>query len=167
LIKFQQNIIHYILRSTRIWNKEELPQQFKESIIVPMYKKGDKSNCSSYRQMSLLSSTYKILSNILISWLIPYVYEITGNHQCGFCCNKSTIDHIFCICQMLEEKMEVYWDITSFIYTFWEVLWPSQERSIIQYSHWTHTFFFQGLGLLACSGSELIFWKLWIYLDIC
>jgi hypothetical protein len=83
-----------------------------------MYKKGDKSNCSSYRQMSLLSSTYKILSNILISWLIPYVYEITGNHQCGFCCNKSTIDHIFCICQMLEEKMEVYWDITSFIYTF-------------------------------------------------
>jgi hypothetical protein len=25
---------------------------------------------------------------------------------------------------------------------------------------------FQGLGLLACSGSELIFWNLWIYLDI-
>jgi len=24
---------------------------------------------------------------------------------------------------------------------------------------------FQGLGLLACSGSELIFWSLWIYLD--
>jgi hypothetical protein len=25
-----------------IWNKEELPQQWKESIIVPIYKKGDK-----------------------------------------------------------------------------------------------------------------------------
>jgi hypothetical protein len=24
-----------------IWNKEELPQQWKESIIVPIYKKGD------------------------------------------------------------------------------------------------------------------------------
>jgi hypothetical protein len=27
-----------------IWNKEELPQQFKESIIVPIYKKGDKTD---------------------------------------------------------------------------------------------------------------------------
>jgi hypothetical protein len=25
-----------------IWNKEELPQQWKESIILPIYKKGDK-----------------------------------------------------------------------------------------------------------------------------
>jgi hypothetical protein len=26
-----------------IWNKEELPEQWKESIIVPIYKKGDKT----------------------------------------------------------------------------------------------------------------------------
>jgi hypothetical protein len=26
-----------------IWNKEELPQQRKESIIVPIHKKGDKT----------------------------------------------------------------------------------------------------------------------------
>jgi hypothetical protein len=26
-----------------IWNKEELPQQWKECIIVPIYKKGDKT----------------------------------------------------------------------------------------------------------------------------
>jgi hypothetical protein len=26
-----------------IWNKEELPQQWKESIIVPIYKKGEKT----------------------------------------------------------------------------------------------------------------------------
>jgi hypothetical protein len=25
-----------------MWNKEELPQQWKESIIVPVHKKGDK-----------------------------------------------------------------------------------------------------------------------------
>jgi hypothetical protein len=34
--------IHKRLHS--IWNKEELPQQWKESIIVPIYKKGDKTN---------------------------------------------------------------------------------------------------------------------------
>jgi hypothetical protein len=31
-----------------VWNKEELPQQWKESIIVPVYKKGDKTDCSNY-----------------------------------------------------------------------------------------------------------------------
>jgi len=29
--------------------KEELPEQWKELIIVPIYKKGDKTNCSNDR----------------------------------------------------------------------------------------------------------------------
>jgi hypothetical protein len=28
---------------------EELPEQWKESIIVPIYKKGDKTDCSNYQ----------------------------------------------------------------------------------------------------------------------
>jgi hypothetical protein len=31
-----------------IWNKEELPQQWKESITVPIYKKGEKTDCNNY-----------------------------------------------------------------------------------------------------------------------
>ena len=37
-----------------IWNKEELPEEWKESIIVPVYKKGDKAECSNYRGTTLL-----------------------------------------------------------------------------------------------------------------
>jgi hypothetical protein len=48
-----------------IWNKEELPDQWKESIIVPVHKKGDKTDCSNYREISLLSTSYKILSSTL------------------------------------------------------------------------------------------------------
>jgi hypothetical protein len=32
--------------------------------------------------------------------------EITGDHQCLFRRNRSTIDQIFCICQILEKKWE-------------------------------------------------------------
>ena len=30
-----------------IWNKEELPEEWKESIIVPIHKKGDKTDCNN------------------------------------------------------------------------------------------------------------------------
>ena len=53
-----------------------------------------------------MPTTYKILSNILLSRLTPYAKEIIGDHQCGFRRNRSTIDHIFCIRQILEKKWE-------------------------------------------------------------
>jgi hypothetical protein len=71
-----------------IWNKEELPEEWKESIIVPVYKKGDKIDCNNYRGISLLPTTYKILSNILLSRLTPYAEEIIGDYQCGFRHNR-------------------------------------------------------------------------------
>jgi hypothetical protein len=41
-------VIHKLINS--VWNKEELPDQWKESIIVPVHKKGDKTDCNNYRQ---------------------------------------------------------------------------------------------------------------------
>jgi hypothetical protein len=89
-----------------IWNKEELPHQWKESIVVPIHKNGHKTDCSNYQGISLLSTSYKILSNILLSRLIPYADEIIGDHQCGFRHNRSTTDQIFYIRQILEKKWE-------------------------------------------------------------
>jgi hypothetical protein len=89
-----------------IWNKEELPHHWKESIIVPIHKKGDETDCSNYRGISLLLTSYKILSNILLSRLIPYADEIIGDHQCGFGRNRSTTVQIFYIHQILEKKWE-------------------------------------------------------------
>jgi hypothetical protein len=72
-----------------IWNKEKLPEQWKESFILPNYKKGDKTVSSNYGGISLLSTSYKTLSNILLSRLTSYVDEIIGDHQCGFRRNRS------------------------------------------------------------------------------
>jgi hypothetical protein len=81
--------IHQLIIS--IWSKEELPEEWKESFIVSIYKKGDKTNCSNYGGVSLLSTTYKSLSNVSLPRLIPYA-EITG--QCGFRRNISASDYI-------------------------------------------------------------------------
>ena len=63
-----------------VWNMEELPGEWKESITVPIYMKGDNKDCSNYIGISLLPTTYNILSNILLSRLTPYVKEIIGDH---------------------------------------------------------------------------------------
>jgi len=49
-----------------ICNKEELPEEWKQSIIVPVYRKGDKTDCSNYTAISLLTATNTIVSNILL-----------------------------------------------------------------------------------------------------
>jgi len=87
-----------------IWNKEEFLQQCNVSIIVPVYENIDKTDCSNYSRISLLSTPYKILSSSLISRLTPYVDKIIGDHQYGFQHNGWITDHIFCICQILEKK---------------------------------------------------------------
>jgi len=96
--------IHKLIIS--IGKKEKLPEAWKESIIIPIHKKGDKTSYNNYRGLSPLPTTYKILSNILLSRLIPYAKEIIGDHQCGYRLNESNVDHIFCIRQILEKTWE-------------------------------------------------------------
>jgi len=97
--------IHELIIS--LWKKEKLPEEWKELIIVSIRKKGDKTDCKNYRGISLLPTTYKILSNILFSRLIPYAKKIIGDHQCGFRRNRLSINHIFCIRQILKKKMGI------------------------------------------------------------
>jgi hypothetical protein len=47
--------------------------RWKESVIVPVLKKGDKTDCKNYRGISLLLTSYKILSNILTR-LTSHIY---------------------------------------------------------------------------------------------
>jgi hypothetical protein len=50
--------IHKLI--TLICNKEELPHQWTESTVVPIHKKGDKTDCNNYRRILLLSTCRKI-----------------------------------------------------------------------------------------------------------
>jgi hypothetical protein len=67
-----------------------MPQQWKGSVIVSIYKRVIKLNVVIIRGILLLPTTYK---NI-------------GDHQCGFQSNRTTTDQIFCIHQILEKKWE-------------------------------------------------------------
>jgi len=103
---------------TSIWKKEKLSEEWKESIILPFHKKWAKTDFNNYRGKSLLPTTYKILSNIRLSRLIPYAKENSGDHQRGFRRNRATIVHIFCIRQILEKKWEYNEDVDQLFIDF-------------------------------------------------
>jgi hypothetical protein len=50
-----------------IWNKEELPQQWKEYVILPVHKKGDKTDCNNYRGISL----YQLPTKFYLTFFWP------------------------------------------------------------------------------------------------
>ena len=71
--------INKLIHSIR--NEEELPEEWKESIVIPVYKKGDKTHSSNHRGISLLSATYKISFNVLLCpRLTSYTEEIIWDH---------------------------------------------------------------------------------------
>jgi hypothetical protein len=113
-----------------IRNKEELLHQWKESIVVPIYKKGDKTDCSNYQGISLLSTSYKILSNILLTRLTPHADEIIGGHHCEFRRNRSTTDQIFYIRQILEKKMG-YNDTVHQLFIDFKKAYDSVRREVL------------------------------------
>jgi len=67
-----------------------------------------------------LPTTYKILSNILLSGLIPYAKKIIGDHPCGFRSNRSIIDHVFCIRQIFERKCDYNLEVHQLFIDFKE-----------------------------------------------
>jgi hypothetical protein len=60
-----------------------------------------------HRVISLLRTSYEIVSNILLSRLSSYADEIVGSHPRGFRRNRSTTDHNFLHSSDAVEKMRI------------------------------------------------------------
>ena len=87
------NKIYELVR--RIWGEERIPEEWKETIIVCIYKKGDRDRCENYRGIALGNATYRILVNIILENIKPYIEKITGDYQNRFRDGRSVIDNIF------------------------------------------------------------------------
>jgi hypothetical protein len=77
--------------------EKRISEEWKEIIIVPIYKKGDRDRCENYRGIALENVAYKILVNVILEKIKPYIEKITGAYQNGFTDVRSVIDNIFVI----------------------------------------------------------------------
>ena len=91
------NVIDIIVSPlTWIYNQSLItgvfPQQLKTARVIPVFKKGDKSDPTNYRPISLLSVFDKILEKLICSRLHSFLskYGILYKHQYGFRAKHST-----------------------------------------------------------------------------
>ena len=93
---------------TSCWEQGILPQDLKDAVTISLYKnKGEKSDCSNYRGITLLSIAGKVLARILLNRLIPSIIEdFIPESQCGFRANRGTTDMIFVLRQIQEKCRE-------------------------------------------------------------
>ena len=89
------------------WQRQILPQDFKDALIVTIYKKkGDRRNCDNHCSISLLSIAGKMLAKIMLNRLKTISEQLLPETQCGFHAGRSTADMMFTLRQMQEKAVE-------------------------------------------------------------
>ena len=84
----------------QIWTTQQWPQDWKKSVFIPIPKKGNAKECSSYRTIALISHASKVMLKILQARFQQYV-----NHelQAGFRKGRGIRDQIANIQWIIEK----------------------------------------------------------------
>ena len=85
-------VLHSICQ--QIWKTQQWPKDWKRSVFIPIPKKGNAKECSTYRTIALISHTSKVMLKILQVRLQPYVNRELPDVQAGFRKGRGTRDRI-------------------------------------------------------------------------
>ena len=78
-----------------LW-ESEVPQDWRDVILVSLYKKGSKSDCCNFMGISLLFIVGKLFLRIILNRLVcTIVNGILPESYCGFRASRGTVDMIF------------------------------------------------------------------------
>ena len=77
-----------------------------ESVIIPLFKKGDANDANNYRGIFLCDVSSKLYGCIINSRLKEWIdlHDIIGKSQAGFKHGYSTIDHIFTLLAIVQKQ---------------------------------------------------------------
>ena len=99
--------LHRII--TRVRATERSPQEWKDAIIVPVFKnKGSRLDCGRHRGISLLSIPGKVYALILNTHVTKCLEATVLENQAGFRKSRSATDQIFILSQVLSGAFEFH-----------------------------------------------------------
>ena len=112
---------------TEIWIIERMPESWTTGVICPICKKGDKTDWG----ITLLHTTYKILTAIIQERIKVYSEKLIGEYQCAFRSNRSTIDQIFVMRQLIEKHFEHDLDLYIAICRLQTSIWQYKQNNAV------------------------------------
>jgi len=117
LIKYRGNkLLNRMYELVRqIWEEERIPEEWKETIIVPIHKRGDRDRCENCRGVALGNAAYKILLNIILGKIKPCIEKVMGDYQNGFRDGRSLIDNIFAL-KIINKKLWEYNQSVQYVF---------------------------------------------------
>ena len=87
-------------------NKKESQRDWDQGVIVTIPKKGDLSDCNSWRGITLLSILGKVFCTILLDRLKSELDAILREEQAGFRRGRSCIEQILTLRNIIEQTIE-------------------------------------------------------------
>ena len=97
-------VLHSI--GQQIWKTQQWPQDWKRSVFIPIPKKDNARECSSYHTIALISHASKVMLKILQAGLQQYVNCGHPDVQAGYKKGRGTRDQIANICWIMEKARE-------------------------------------------------------------
>ena len=91
------------LLCNKAWNESTIPEEWSKSVLVPIPKKGDLSQCANYRTIPLINHTGKILLIILLNRLKNQLEPHVSEEQVGFRKDRSILHQILTL-RLIAEK---------------------------------------------------------------
>ena len=90
----------------KLWNQETLPNEWLKGVITIIPKKGDTSQCSNNRGITLRSTSSKVLQIIILRRMSTGIETLLRENQCGFRVNRSCTDQIYALRRIINESIE-------------------------------------------------------------
>lgn len=87
----------------QIWRGESTPDEWIQSVLVTIPKKGDLKDCRNYRTIALMSHVGKIFMMILLERLKAQTEEHLADEQAGFRKDRNTVQQILML-RLIAEK---------------------------------------------------------------
>ena len=84
--------------------KNVIPIGWKASVTIPVFKKGSKTDPENCRGMTLINSSTKLFTKLILNQLLKHISP--REEQQGFRKNRSTMDAISFVRQMVEKAIE-------------------------------------------------------------
>ena len=85
---------------------ETIPSDWRNALVILIFKKGDPTDLKNYRPISLLSHMYKLFTKILTERISTAIDLAQSKDQAGFRSNRSAIDHLQALNQLSEKSVE-------------------------------------------------------------